>query len=111
MSLHLQTNSFQSASRFFCACCGVFLVGGFTLIALELSLQTAGSESLISTKITRKGDRLPMTQFLRKSEEPAAQVRVPHPPTPKFKMAVGCEPLVSSLGYSPLKHVAGRCLS
>jgi hypothetical protein len=27
------------------------------------------------------------------------------------KMAEGCEALVSSLAHSPLKYIAGRCLS
>ena len=33
------------------------------------------------------------------------------PPAPKPELLDGCEPVVSSIGQSPLAQIAGRCVS
>jgi hypothetical protein len=114
MALSIQTSpleSISSGSRYFAGFCGVVFSVAF-IIGLEVSAATAGSEPKHSVKISRKGDRLPLvTSFYRDPVNQPLNISVPSAPTSDLKMADGCEALVSSLAHSPLKYIAGRCLS
>jgi hypothetical protein len=115
MTFSIKTSSLASTSsglRFFAGSCGVVLAIAFIIIALEVSLATAGPEPKPSIKVSRKGDRLPLVTPL--SRDPGHQplhVNVRSSTASDGKMADGCEALVSSLAHSPLKYIAGRCLS
>jgi hypothetical protein len=103
--------SISSGSRYFAGLCGVVLSIAFIIIGLEVSLAIAGSEPKPSINVSRKGDRWPLvTPLYRDHGDQPLHVSVPSS-SASDKMAEGCEALVSSLAHSPLKYIAGRCLS
>src|ERR1700730_9710678 len=114
MAFSIKTSSLasiSSGSRYFAGSCGVVLAIAFIIIGLELSLAISGSEPKHSITISRKGDRLPLvTPLYRDHGDQPLHVSVPSS-SASDKMAEGCEALVSSLAHSPLKYIAGRCLS
>jgi hypothetical protein len=111
----LQTGSSQSiscGSRYFVGGCGAALAMVSIIIGLEASVATAGSGAESSVEIARKGDRLPLLPaFYRKAVNQPLDISVPGAPASNLEMADNCESLVSSLAHSPLRHIAGRCLS
>ena len=112
MAFSIKTSSLasiSSGSRYFAGLCGVVIAIAFIIIGLEISLAIAGSEPKPSINVLRKGDRLPLvTPMYRAHGDQSLHVSVL---SASDKMAEGCEALVSSLAHSPLKYIAGRCLS
>ena len=100
-------------SRFFVGCCGaVFAVASF-LIGLEVSATTAApSTDRTATSVNRalKGDRLPLTPG-RSRNAVNGPLELKTPPASRPELLDGCEPVVSSIGQSPLAQIAGRCVS
>lgn len=115
MALSIQTGSFQSilcGSRYFAGACGIVLATASIIVDLEVSVAPAGSASKPPAIIARKGDRLPLAPaFYRTAVGHSLNIGIPSTPPSNSKLADGCESLVSSLAHSPLKHIAGRCLS
>jgi hypothetical protein len=100
-------------SRFFVGCCGaVFAVASF-LIGLEVSATTAApSTDRTATSVNRtlKGDRLPLVPGKsRNAVNGPLELKAPAASRPE--LLDGCEPVVSSIGQSPLAQIAGRCVS
>jgi hypothetical protein len=101
-------------SRLLVGCCGAaFAVASF-LIGLEVSATTAAPSVETTAPLvdrTLKGDRLPLVHR-RNGNAVNGPVEIKTPPAPaKPKLLEGCEPVVSSIGQSPLAQVPGRCLS
>jgi hypothetical protein len=100
-------------SRFFVGCCGaVFAVASF-LIGLEVSATTAApSTDRTATSVNRtlKGDRLPLTPSKSRNAV-NGPFEFKAPPASRPELLDGCEPVVSSIGQSPLAQIAGRCVS
>jgi hypothetical protein len=100
-------------SRFFVGCCGaVFAVASF-LIGLEVSATTAApSTDRTATSVNRtlKGDRLPLTPGKSRNAV-NGPFEIKAPPASRPELLDGCEPVVSSIGQSPLAQIAGRCVS
>jgi hypothetical protein len=111
----LPTGSSQSiscGSRYFVGGCGAAFALVSIIIGLEMSVATAGSGAEPIVEIARKGDRLPLVPaFYQKAVNQPLDIGVPSAPTSNPEMADNCESLVSSLAHSPLRHIAGRCLS
>jgi hypothetical protein len=100
-------------SRFFVGCCGaVFAVVSF-LIGLEVSATTAApSTDRTATSVNRtlKGDRLPLVPGKSRNAV-NGPIEFKAPATSRPELLDGCEPVVSSIGQSPLAQIAGRCVS
>ena len=100
-------------SRFFVGCCGaVFAVASF-LIGLEVSATTAApSTDRTATSVNRtlKGDRLPLPPGKSRNAV-NGPFESKAPPASRPELLDGCEPVVSSIGQSPLAQIAGRCVS
>lgn len=102
-------------SRFLVGCCGAaFAIASF-LIGLEVSATTA-APSLDKTapvmNRTLKSDRLPLVPSKnRNAVNGPVEIKTPPVPAAKPRLLDGCEPIISSIGQSPLAQVAGRCLS
>jgi hypothetical protein len=102
------------SSRLLVGCCGaVFAMASF-LIGLEVSATTAAPSIEATAPVlnrTLKGDRLPLVPGGSRNAV-NGPVEIKAPPVPaKPKLLEGCEPVVSSIGQSPLAQVPGRCLS
>jgi hypothetical protein len=101
-------------SRLLVGCCGaVFAMASF-LIGLEVSATTAATSIEAAAPVmnrTLKGDRLPLLPSgSRNAVNGPGEIKAPPAPA-KPKLLEGCEPMVSSIGQSPLAQVPGRCLS
>jgi hypothetical protein len=100
-------------SRFLVGCCGAaFAVASF-LIGLEVSATTAApsvDRAAPMVNRTLKGDRM---QFIPAKSRNAVNgpFEMQAPPAPRPRLLDGCEPVVSSIGQSPLAQIAGRCVS
>jgi hypothetical protein len=100
-------------SRFLIGCCGAALAMASFLVGLEVSATTAASSmERIVPVVNRalKSDRLPPASKSRNAVNGPAQRQAPTVPV-KPKLLEGCEPVVSSIGQSPLAQIPGRCLS
>ena len=100
-------------SQYIVGCCGVALAMASFFIGLEVSATTAApSADLTAPMINRtlKGDRMPLIPGKsRNAVNGPFEIKAPPVVTPE--LLDGCEPVVSSIGRSPLARVAGRCLS
>jgi hypothetical protein len=101
-------------SRFLVGCCGAaFAIVSF-LIGLEVSATTAAPSLDKSTPVVNrmlKSDRLPLVPSQNRNAV-NGPVEIKTPPAPaKPRLLDGCEPMISSIGQSPLAQVPGRCLS
>ncbi len=100
-------------SRFFVGCCGAaFAVASF-LIGLEVSATTAApsvDRSAPMVNRTLKSDCMPLIPAKsRNAVNGPFEMQAPLAPRPQ--LLDGCEPMVSSIGQSPLAQIAGRCVS
>jgi hypothetical protein len=90
-----------------------FAVASF-LVGLEVSATTAASSIETSAPAVNralKGDRMPLVHGGNRNAV-NGPVEIKTPPAPvKPRLLEGCEPVVSSIGQSPLAQVPGRCLS
>jgi hypothetical protein len=102
-------------AQYFIGGCSVLLAIVSNVIGIEVSVVTAWSGAAPSVEIVnraRKGERLPLVPaFHRNAVNLQLEVKVPRTPAVGEGLPDGCESLASSLAYSPLAHIAGRCLS
>jgi hypothetical protein len=101
--------------QYFVGCAGAGLLLASFIIALETAAITpAPSAEQIGTTVNRtlKGNRLPLIpgKSLNAVNGPS-EIKAPPARAPKSELLDGCEPIVSSIGQSPLSRIAGRCLS
>jgi hypothetical protein len=100
-------------SRFLVGCCGAaFAVASF-LIGLEVSATTAApavDRTAPTLNRTLKGDRLPLIPAKSRNAV-NGPFEMKAPPAPKPQLLDGCEPVISSIGQTPLAQIAGRCVS
>jgi hypothetical protein len=102
-------------SRLLFGCCGAALAVASFLVGLEVSATTTAASSITTTvpmmNRALKGDRLPLVHGgTRNAVNGPVEIKAPPAPA-KPRLLEGCEPVVSSIGQSPLAQVAGRCLS
>ena len=100
-------------SRYAFACAATaFTVASF-LIGLEISSTTAApSAAQPSVNRALKADRLPLpSEKSRNAVNGPIENKSPAAPAMLPQMLDGCEPVVSSIGHSPLSRIPGRCLS
>ncbi|MCC6779645.1 MAG: hypothetical protein IT537_23945 [Hyphomicrobiales bacterium] len=87
----------------------VFAVASF-LIGLEVSATPSASgleQAAPSVNRTLKADRLQ-----RQPGTSRNAINAPiEKPAPKMELLDGCEPMISSIGQSPLARIPGRCVS
>jgi hypothetical protein len=104
-------------SGYLVGCCGaVFAVASF-LIGLEVSSTTTTAapsvdQAVSSVNRTLKGDRLPLLPGTsRNAVNQPFQIKAPQAPASLPELLDGCEPVISSIGQTPLAKIAGRCVS
>jgi hypothetical protein len=102
-------------SRYLVGGCGAaFAIASF-LIGLEVSATTAApSVGQTAPMVNRilKGDRMPLIPMQsRNAVNGPLEIKAPPAPAPKPRLLDGCEPVVSSIGQSPLAQIPGRCVS
>jgi hypothetical protein len=100
-------------SRLLVSCCGVTLAAASFLIGLEVSANTATTAVDQAAPVfnrTLKGDRLPLVP-VKSRNAVNGPFEIKAPPAVKPELLDGCEPVVSSIGQTPLARIAGRCLS
>jgi hypothetical protein len=100
-------------SRYFIGCCGVVLALASFFISLEVSATTAAPSLQQSAPVvnrTLKSDRHQLTPVRnRNAVNGPLQIKVPVAPTQE--LLDGCEPVISTIGQSPLARIPGRCVS
>jgi|SRR5438552_228749 hypothetical protein len=102
-------------SGFLVGCCGALFAVGSFLIGLELSsTATTAAPSVEQTSVNRslKGDRMPLSsERSRNAVNGPFEIKAPRAPAAMPELLDGCEPVVSSIGQTPLAKIAGRCVS
>ena len=100
-------------SGYFVGCCGAaFAIASF-LIGLEVSATTAApSVDRGAPTVNRmlKSDRLPLIPGKSRNAV-NGPFEIKAPPVARPELLDGCEPVVSSIGQSPLARIPGRCVS
>jgi hypothetical protein len=100
-------------SGYLVGCCGAaFAVLSF-VIGLEVSATTAApSVERIAPVVNRthKSDRMPVLPAKSRNAV-NGPFEMKAPPVSKPQLLDGCEPMVSSIGQSPLAQIPGRCVS
>lgn len=103
-------------------CQSRYLVGGFGaalavasfFIGLEVSATTAApapQQSGPMVNRTLKADRQPMAPTKnRNAVNDTREIKAPAA-APRQELLDGCEPVVSTIGQSPLSRIPGRCVS
>ena len=100
-------------SRLTIACCGVALAAASFFIALEVSANSAAqSLDFVAPAINRalKADRMPFSAGKSRNAV-NAPVETKTAPVTRPELLDGCEPVISTIGQSPLARIAGRCVS
>ena len=100
-------------SGYFVGCCGaVFAIASF-LIGLEVSATTAAPSvdcGAPTVNRTLKSDRMPLIPGKSRNAV-NGPFEIKAPPIARPELLDGCEPVVSSIGQSPLARIPGRCVS
>src|SRR5262249_4491706 len=94
-------------------CAGAVLAVASFLVGLEVSsTATTAAPSVEQTTVNRslKGDRLQVAPGVSRNAVPF-EIKAPKAPAAAPELLEGCEPVVSSIGQTPLAKVAGRCVS
>ncbi len=103
----------QRHSQYLAGCGGaVFAVAAF-FIGLEISATTAAPsivQTAPSVNRTLKGNRMPLIPTTSRNAV-NSPLEIKAPPAPAPKLLDGCEPMISSIGQSPLAQIPGRCVS
>jgi hypothetical protein len=98
-------------SGYLVGCCGaVFAIASF-LIGLEVSATPSATgleQSAPMVNRTLKADRLPLQPAKSRN---AINAPGDIKPAPKMELLDGCEPMISTIGQSPLARIPGRCVS
>ncbi len=92
---------------------GAALAIGSFLIGLEVSSTTAApsiERTAPTVNRTLKSDRMPVLPG-RSRNAVNGPLEIKAPPATKPVLLDGCEPVVSTIGQSPLARIAGRCVS
>jgi hypothetical protein len=102
----------RRSSGYLVGCFGAaFAIASF-LIGLEVSSTTAAPSvdpTASSVNRTLKGDRMPLIPGTsRNAVNGPFQIKAPKAPA---ELLDGCEPVISSIGQTPLAKIAGRCVS
>src|SRR5262249_14323663 len=98
------------------ACCGAAFAMAFFVLGLEISATTAApsaqSVAPVAPTVNRplRADRLPLVPAVSRNAV-NGPLELKRPPAVKPQLLDGCEPVVSSIGQSPLAQVPGRCVS
>jgi hypothetical protein len=102
-------------SQYFAGCAGAAFALACFVMALEISAITAAPSAEqvgVSFNRTLKGDRLlPAPEKSRNAVNGPSEIKAPPSPASQTELLLGCEPVVSAIGRSPLSRVAGRCVS
>jgi hypothetical protein len=100
-------------SGYFVGCCGAaFAIASF-LIGLEVSATTAAPSVDRGAPVVNrmlKSDRLPLIPGKSRNAV-NGPFEIKAPPVARPELLDGCEPVVSSIGQSPLARIPGRCVS
>jgi hypothetical protein len=102
-------------SGFLVGCCGaVFAIAAF-FIGLEVSSTATTAapsveQSATTVNRTLKGDRMPLIPSTSRNAV-NGPFEIKAPPAAMPELLDGCEPVISSIGQTPLAKVAGRCVS
>ena len=100
-------------SRYLVGCCGAaFAVASF-FIGLEVSATTAApalQQSAPTVNRTLKADRQQLVPVNNRNAVNDSRENRPAV-APRQELLDGCEPVISTIGQSPLSRVAGRCVS
>ena len=95
-------------------CAGAVLAVASFLVGLEVSsTATTAAPSVEQTTVNRalKGDRLQVAPGMsRNAVNGPFEIKAPKAPAAP-ELLEGCEPVVSSIGQTPLAKIAGRCVS
>jgi hypothetical protein len=102
-------------SGYLVGCFGAaFAIASF-VIGLEISSTTAAPSvdpTASSVNRTLKGDRMPLIPGTsRNAVNGPFQIKAPQTPASVPELLDGCEPVISSIGQTPLAKIAGRCVS
>ena len=86
----------------------------FFVLGLEISATTAAPSASIgqtapTVNRTLKADRLPLVPSISRNAV-NGPIETKRPPA-RPQLLDGCEPVVSSIGQSPLAQIPGRCVS
>ena len=96
-------------------CAGAVLAVASFLVGLEVSsTATTAAPSVEQTTVNRalKGDRLQVSPSMsRNAVNGPFEIKAPKAPAAAPELLEGCEPVVSSIGQTPLAKIAGRCVS
>jgi hypothetical protein len=103
----------RRSSGYLVGCSGAaFAIASF-LIGLEVSSTTAAPSfdpTASSVNRTLKGDRMSVIPSKsRNAVNGPFEIKAPQAPT--AELLDGCEPVISSIGQTPLAKIAGRCVS
>ena len=102
-------------SGFLVGCCGAMFAIASFLIGLEVSsTTTTAAPSVEQTTVNRtlKGDRMPLIPGKsRNAVNGPFEIKAPQAPAAIPELLDGCEPVISSIGQTPLAKIAGRCVS
>jgi len=103
-------------SRYFVGCGGALFAVAAFLLCLELSATSTASASFSRSapmvNRTLKSDRLPLVSIKsRNAVNGPFEIKAPQAPAAIPELLDGCEPVISSIGQTPLAKIAGRCVS
>ena len=100
-------------SRYVVACCGAVLAVASFFVGLEVSATTAApalQQNGPMVNRTLKADRQPMAPAKnRNAVNDSRDIKAPA--APRQELLDGCEPVISTIGQSPLARIPGRCVS
>jgi hypothetical protein len=96
-------------------CAGAMFAVASFLIGLEVSsTATTAAPSVEQTTVNRslKGDRMQIVPSKsRNAVNGPFEIKAPQSPAALPELLDGCEPVISSIGQTPLAKIAGRCVS
>jgi hypothetical protein len=101
-------------SGYFLGCCGAaFAVASF-LVGLEVSAKTAAPSlqqqpaPVVNRMLKSDRQRLVPVPSRNAVNDP---IEIKSPALPRMELPEGCEPMISTIGQSPLARIPGRCVS
>ena len=102
-------------SGYLVGCGGAVLAIATFLVGLEVSSTTAAPSIARTAPMvnrTLKSDRMPLASTKsRNAVNGPFEIKAPQAPAAMPELLDGCEPVISSIGQTPLAKIAGRCVS
>jgi hypothetical protein len=93
-------------------CAGAMLAVASFLVGLEVSSTAAPSVEQTTVNRALKSDRMQIVPSKsRNAVNGPFEIKAPQAPAAMPELLDGCEPVVSSIGQTPLAKIAGRCVS